>query len=192
MEPADRPSPASLRHDGTVLPAPSVAAPPRTFVLFFASGRALRPSGLMLPGSDRLLPAFSHGAALWPSARSDRLVGGVCAWRKPKTLWEARKTLLWASGYGWLVQLCNDWLPANYLFLRAVPTGTPLEWLAQRGWGYYLCSLWLLAMVCLRWGCDFWNALLPRLTALTAAGNRSAYSRCTRSTSPCTNPDRGS
>ena len=53
-------------------------------------------------------------------------------------------------------------------------------------------ALWLLAMVCLRWGCDFWNALLPRLTALTAAGNRSAYSRCTRSTSPCTNPDRGS
>ena len=111
---------------------------------------------------------------------------------KPLTLWEARKTLLWASGYLWAVQLCNDWLPANYLFLRAVPTGTPLEWLAQRGWGYYLCSLWLLAMVCLRWGCDFWNALLPRLTALTAAGNRSAYSRCTRSTSPCTNPDRGS
>lgn len=85
MEPADRPSPASLRHDGTVLPAPSVAAPPRTFVLFFASGRALRPSGPMLPGSDRLLPTFSHGAALWSSARSDRLVGGVCAWRKPKT-----------------------------------------------------------------------------------------------------------
>ena len=111
---------------------------------------------------------------------------------KPLTLWEARKTILWASGYAWLVQLCNEWLPANYLFLRAVPTGTPLEWLAQRGWGYYLCSLWLLAMVCLRWGRDFWNALLPRLTALTAAGNRSAYSRCTRSTSPCTNPDRGS
>ena len=85
MEPANRPSPASLRHDGTVLPAPSVAAPPRTFVLFFASGRALRPSGLMLPGGDRLLPAFSHGAALWPSARSDRLVGGVRTGRKPKT-----------------------------------------------------------------------------------------------------------
>ena len=85
MEPADRPSPASLRHDGTVLPAPSVAAPPRTFVLFFASGRALRPSGPMLPGSDRLLPTFSHGAALWPSAWSDRVVGGVRTGRKPKT-----------------------------------------------------------------------------------------------------------
>lgn len=111
---------------------------------------------------------------------------------KPLTLGETRKTLLWASGYAWLVQLCNEWLPANYLFLRAVPAGTPLEWLAQRGQGFYLCSLWLLAMVCLRWGRDLWNALLPRLNALTAAGSRSAYSRCTRSMSPYTSPDRGS
>ena len=111
---------------------------------------------------------------------------------KPLTLGETRKTLLWASGYAWLVQLCNEWLPANYLFLRAVPAGTPLEWLTQRGQGFYLCSLWLLAMVCLRWGRDLWNALLPRLNALTAAGSRSAYSRCTRSMSPYTSPDRGS
>ena len=111
---------------------------------------------------------------------------------KPLTLGETRKTLLWASGYAWLVQLCNEWLPANYLFLRAVPAGTPLEWLAQRGQGFYLCSLWLLAMVCLRWGRDLWNALLPWLNALTAAGSRSAYSRCTRSMSPYTSPDRGS
>lgn len=45
---------------------------------------------------------------------------------KPLTLWEARKTLLWASGYLWAVQLCNEWLPANYLFLSAVP--------AERRW----------------------------------------------------------
>lgn len=111
---------------------------------------------------------------------------------KPLTLGETRKTLLWASGYAWLVQLCNEWLPANYLFLKAVPAGTPLEWLVQRGQGFYLCSLWLLATVCLRWERDVWNALLLRLNAPTAAGNRSAYSRCTRSMPPCTSPDRES
>lgn len=111
---------------------------------------------------------------------------------KPLTLWEARKTLLWASGYLWAVQLCNEWLPANYLFLSAVPAGTPLEWLAQRGRGFYLCSLWLLGCLCLRWMRDFWNALPPFFAALTAAGNRSACNRCSRSTSPCTSPDRES
>ena len=111
---------------------------------------------------------------------------------KPLTLWEARKTLLWASGYLWAVQLCNEWLPANYLFLRAAPEGTPLEWLHQKGQGVYLCSLWLLGGLCLRWMRDLWNALLPGLAALTAAGNRSAYSRCSRSTLPCTTPDRES
>ncbi len=84
VEPANRAAPAPVRNDGAVRPAASVFAAPGTFGLFSAAGRALRLSGALFPGGDRLLPALSHAPAFQPASQPDCLDGGVFIGRRFK------------------------------------------------------------------------------------------------------------
>lgn len=58
----------------------------------------------------------------------------------------ARRTFILGSGYLLFIWLFNTAAGTNYLFLRAAPAGTPLEWLLQRGTTAYICSLMMLCM----------------------------------------------
>lgn len=60
---------------------------------------------------------------------------------------DPRRTLVIGSGYLVLVCLINRLFGTNYLFLRAAPVGTPLEWLFRHGPAVYLCSLEMLCML---------------------------------------------
>lgn len=92
---------------------------------------------------------------------------------------DARASFLVGNGYLVLVAALNRVLNTNYLFLRAPPLGTPLEWFFARGNAFYLCALELGCMVVIR-----------LMLSLATAKNRSGYSPCNRCTSPCTTPRR--
>ncbi len=64
---------------------------------------------------------------------------------------DPRRTLVVGSGYLLFVSLINRIWNTNYLFLRAAPAGTPLQWLAERGSLFYLCALVLLCMLVFSW-----------------------------------------
>lgn len=81
---------------------------------------------------------------------------------------------LWGSGYLLFVWRMNFALGSNYLFLRAAPRGTPLEWIVARGEGFTLCSYLMLAMLLIRLMMDVWRRLHP---LVTAAGSRTSCSR---------------
>lgn len=81
---------------------------------------------------------------------------------------------LWGSGYLLFVWRMNFALGSNYLFLRAAPRGTPLEWIVARGEGFTLCSYLMLAMLLIRLMMDVWRRLYP---LVTAAGSRTSCSR---------------
>lgn len=81
---------------------------------------------------------------------------------------------LWGSGYLLFVWRMNFALGSNYLFLRAAPRGTPLEWIIARGEGFTLCSYLMLALILIRLMMDVWRRLYP---LVTAAGSRTSCSR---------------
>lgn len=81
---------------------------------------------------------------------------------------------LWGSGYLLFVWRMNFALGSNYLFLRAAPRGTPLEWIVARGEGFTLCSYLMLAMLLIHLMMDVWRRLYP---LVTAAGSRTSCSR---------------
>ena len=60
---------------------------------------------------------------------------------------DPRRTLVMGNGYLVFICLFNRLFGTNYLFLQAVPAGTPLEWLFSRGAAFYLCALELLCML---------------------------------------------
>lgn len=60
---------------------------------------------------------------------------------------DPRRTLIWGNGYLVLISWFNRTFGTNYLFLRAAPSGTPLDWLFRRGTWFYLCALELLCML---------------------------------------------
>ena len=59
---------------------------------------------------------------------------------------DPRRTLVLGSGYILVVCFINQMFETNYLFLRAAPSGTPLEWMMRRGPILHLCSLVMLCM----------------------------------------------
>lgn len=64
---------------------------------------------------------------------------------------DPRGTLVAGSGYLLFISLFNQKFNTNFLFLRAAPAGTPLEWLLSRGQSFYLCSLLMLGMLVFSW-----------------------------------------
>lgn len=60
---------------------------------------------------------------------------------------DPRRTLVMGSCYLVFICLFNRLFGTNYLFLRAVPLGTPLEWLFRHGPAFYLCALVMLCML---------------------------------------------
>lgn len=60
---------------------------------------------------------------------------------------DPRRTLVMGSGYLLFICLFNRLSGTNYLFLRAAPAGTPLEWLFRHGPTLYLCALVMLCML---------------------------------------------
>ena len=100
----------------------------------------------------------------------------VMAQEKPLPRSGAPAFLL-GSGYLLFVWRINSAIGSNYLFLRAAPRGTPLEWLVARGEGFTLCSYLLLALLLIRLMSDVWLRLYP---LVTAAGSRTSYNRCCR------------
>lgn len=60
---------------------------------------------------------------------------------------DPRRTLVLGNGYLVVISLINRVWGTNYLFLRAVPAGTPLVWLFERGTLFYLCALEMLCML---------------------------------------------
>ncbi len=64
---------------------------------------------------------------------------------------DPRRTLVMGSGYLLFIGLFNRIFKTNYLFLRAAPLGTPLDWLFRQGTVFYLCSLILLCMLVFSW-----------------------------------------
>lgn len=64
---------------------------------------------------------------------------------------DPRRTLVLGNGYLVLISLINRIFDANYLFLRAAPAGTPLEWLFRHGMPTYLCALEMLCMLVFSW-----------------------------------------
>lgn len=126
---------------------------------------------------------ISCSRPLLMAAHFDRLHGlilacglFVMAQEKPLPRSGAPAFLL-GSGYLLFVWRINFAIGSNYLFLRAAPRGTPLEWLVARGEGFTLCSYLLLAMVVIRLMSDVWLRLYP---LVTAAGSRTSYNRCCR------------
>ena len=59
---------------------------------------------------------------------------------------DPRRTLVLGSGYVLVACLINRLYETNYLFLRAAPAGTPLEWMMRRGPVIHLCALVMLCM----------------------------------------------
>lgn len=111
----------------------------------------------------------------------------VAAQKKPLPRSDGSLLLL-GSGYLLFVWRINYVLGSNFLFLRAAPSGTPLEWLHARGEGFTLCAYLLLAMVVMRLMKELWACLLP---LVTGQENSLAYSRFSRQRTPCTSQDRG-
>lgn len=64
---------------------------------------------------------------------------------------DPRRTLILGSGYLVFVSLFNRLFGTNYLFLRAAPVGTPLDWLFRQGTPFYLCALEMLCMLVFSW-----------------------------------------
>lgn len=64
---------------------------------------------------------------------------------------DPRRTLVVGSGYLLFISLFNRIFKTNYLFLRAAPQGTPLDWLFRQGHFFYLSSLILLCMLVFSW-----------------------------------------
>lgn len=64
---------------------------------------------------------------------------------------DPRRTLVMGSGYLVFVSWFNRVFQTNYLFLRAAPVGTPLDWLFRQGTLFYLCALELLCMLVFSW-----------------------------------------
>lgn len=62
-----------------------------------------------------------------------------------------RRTLVLGNGYLVFVSLFNRIFGTNYLFLRAAPLGTPLDWLFRQGMLFYLCALEMLCMLVFSW-----------------------------------------
>ena len=114
------------------------------------------------------------------------LCSGVFVFLKGKTLpGDGKRAFLLGSVYLWLVWAVNPVIGSNYLFLRAVPAGTPLVWLMEKGQMYLIFGYEMLAMVMIR--------LLRGVYAkITFAGSRKAYSRSRRCSLPCTSPHRES
>lgn len=109
---------------------------------------------------------------------------GAFAFLKEKTLpGDGKRAFLLGSAYLWMIWLLNPIIGSNYLFLRAVPAGTPLVWLMEKGQMYLLLGYEMIAMVMI--------CLLRGLYAnITFAGSRKAYSRSCRCSLPCTSPRR--
>ena len=109
-------------------------------------------------------------------------------WRMQKPLpVNPRGTLVLGNGYLLAVEGVNALLHTNYLFLRAAPAGTPLDWLMSRGKAVYVAALEITAMTlfaCLA-------PLYRRLNRLIAE-NRSACNRYAPDTALCTIRRRGS
>ncbi len=61
------------------------------------------------------------------------------------------RTLILGSGYLVFISLFNRLFGTNYLFLQAVPQGTPLEWLFRPGRTFFLCALVMLCMLVFAW-----------------------------------------
>ena len=64
---------------------------------------------------------------------------------------DPRRTMVAGSGYLLFISLFNRIFKTNFLFLRAAPANTPLEWLFSRGEGFYVCALLMLAMLAFSW-----------------------------------------
>lgn len=64
---------------------------------------------------------------------------------------DPRRALVLGNGYLVLVALFNRVFGTNYLFLRAVPRGTPLQLLFMRGGAFYVCALEMLCMLVFVW-----------------------------------------
>ena len=101
-----------------------------------------------------------------------------------------RRTLLFGSGYLLAISWFNHAFGTNYLFLRAAPSGTPLEWFLSRGTAFYVCSLLIICMVVFSCLQGLYCRINERFSPLTA-GNSSAYSRYGHCTPPCTSRDQG-
>ena len=113
----------------------------------------------------------------------------VFLWLNGKPLpWNTRRAFILGSGYLLFVWAFNSAFGTNYLFLRAAPSGTPLEWLLNRGTVFYVCSLSVLCMTvfsCLQ-------GVFCRLNQrLFTAGNSSSCSRYSRCIPPWSSPNRG-
>lgn len=91
------------------------------------------------------------------------------------------RTLLLGSGYLLALSAFNRAFHTNYLFLRAVPAGTPLTLFFSRGIPFYLCALAMLCTLVMSW----------LKHAYLTAGNKSSCSRYSCRTAPCTSRDRG-
>ncbi len=76
----------------------------------------------------------------------------VLIYRMGKPLPEnPRRALILGNGYLLFMNAFNRAFGTNYLFLRAVPQGTPLAVLFSRGEAFYICALELLCMLVFLW-----------------------------------------
>lgn len=76
----------------------------------------------------------------------------VFFWRQQKPLpTNPRRVFLAGNGLLLFAALANQLTGANYLFLRAAPSGTPLAWLIRPGYAVYAASLEMLCMLLLSW-----------------------------------------
>lgn len=64
---------------------------------------------------------------------------------------DPRRTFLLGNGYLLAIGSFNRAFRTNYLFLRAVPAGTPLSVLFSRGAPFYICALEMLCMLVFSW-----------------------------------------
>ncbi len=77
---------------------------------------------------------------------------GVFFWKQGKPLpADPRRVFLAGNGLMLFAALVNHLTGANYLFLRAAPSGTPLAWFIRPGYAAYAASLELLCMLLLSW-----------------------------------------
>ena len=100
-----------------------------------------------------------------------------------------RRAFILGSGYLLFVWAFNHAFGTNYLFLRAAPSGTPLEWFMRRGTVFYVCSLTVLCMTvfsCLQG----WFCRINQRCMTFTAGNTSLYSQYSRYTPPWSSPNR--
>ena len=158
-------------------------------MLWMRPGRLLEMSlyiGMPCALMALLFPAVIHcSRPLLMAGHFNRLHGlilccGAFAFLKEKTLpGDGKTAFLLGSVYLWGIWFLNPVLGSNYLFLRAVPAGTPLVWLMEKGQMCLLFGYEMLAMVMIR-------LLRSVYETLTFAGSRRAYSRSRRYSLPCT------